>query len=293
MRSPAVSSDDFFYARGGHMRRRRRAGLVFGALAALGVAITILAAVNGPDASHKQSAAAVPPAPPPRWIDVLHPIRLFDLAAPELGKLPLSYEARRNRLGGGRQDTLTFGAVPGGETPYIRLRLYRLGLEGAPAVPLYVDLVRFAAEAGLSIDRSAADAVMPTRFGAFEVADVSLSNATGAAASCLGFSGQALAGKFRFLGLACGSRAAPMSRQALACLLDRLDLNEAGDDHALAAFFAASELRRNPACSGTILTPTATHASWLRRHDAPPPLRAKKPLRTAFQGIRPSFAIRY
>ncbi|MGB8276486.1 MAG: hypothetical protein WCF20_00895 [Methylovirgula sp.] len=117
---------------------------------------------------------------------------------------------------------------------------------------------------------------MATRFGAFEVVDIILAGKAIAPVPCLGFRGAALGAKFRILGFACGGQGRPMSRPALACLIDRLDLNEAGDDRDLAAFFAASELKRTPTCAGTELGPTATCASWLGRNDAPPPLRGKK-----------------
>ena len=53
---------------------------------------------------------------------------------------------------------------------------------------------------------------------------------------------------------------------------------EKRDDPALADFFAATELKRNPACAGAALGPTVNRASWLDRNDAPPPLQGKKPL---------------
>lgn len=253
--------------------RRRGLRLVCG--------IFILPAANAPDPTRQAAAMGMAPAaaPPPVWIDIVRPIPVFDLTAPELAKAAPLYEGRRNRLGGGRQDILTLGA-PNGPAPYMRLQLYRVGAEPAPNMPLYVDLARAAAQADLSIGRSLTPAEMATRFGAFEVVDIILAGKAIAPVPCLGFRGAALGAKFRILGFACGGRARlmsqPMSQPTLACLIDRLDLNEAGDDRDLAAFFAASELKRTPACAGTELGPTATHASWVDRNDAPPPLRGKK-----------------
>jgi hypothetical protein len=210
------------------------------------------------------------------WIDIIHPIQIFDLTAPELAKSPLTYAARRREPGGGRQDILTFGGL---DSPaYLRLQLYRVGSETVPSVPLYVDFTRAAAAADLSIVRSLPAAEMPTRFGPFEVSDVTLAQKSGTPAPCLGFRGVALDGAFQVLGFACGSKALALSRPALGCLIDRLDLAEAGVDQTLSSFFAASELRRNPACAGNALRPTVHRASWLERNDAPPQLQAKKPL---------------
>jgi hypothetical protein len=50
-----------------------------------------------------------------------------------------------------------------------------------------------------------------------------------------------------------------------------LDLNTAGEDRALAKFFADTELRRNPTCAGTRLTPATPHAAWLDEKEPPPP----------------------
>ncbi|HTJ01579.1 MAG TPA: hypothetical protein VL492_02215 [Methylovirgula sp.] len=213
---------------------------------------------------------------PSTWIDIIHPIQIFDLTAPELAKSPLIYTARRHEAGGGRQDILTFGGLD--SSAYLRLQLYRVGSETVPSVPLYVDLTRAAAAADLSIVRSLPPAEMPTRFGPFEVSDVTLAQKSGASVPCLGFRGVALDGGFRVLGFACGGKALTLSRPALGCLVDRLDLAEAGDDQTLSSFFAASELRRNPACAGNALRPTVHRASWLERNDAPPPLQGKKPL---------------
>lgn len=247
------------------------------------VAPSAASAVPPPPAAAGASLAAAPRASTPSsgassspWIDIVRPIRIFDLTAPELAKAPLVYAAERHATGGGRQDILTFGSL---DAPaYLRLQLYRVGTEAAPAMPLYVDFTRAAASANLAITRSLPPAEMPTRFGPFEVSDLTLAQKSGAAVPCLGFRGMALSGGFRVLGFACGGRTLALSRPALGCLIDRLDLAEAGDDQALAGFFAASELRRNPACAGSELRPSIHRASWLDRNDAPPPLQGKKPL---------------
>jgi hypothetical protein len=221
-----------------------------------------------------QNAAAAPP--PLAWIDIERPIELFGLNAPDLPRSTLVYEARRHRKGGGRQDILTFGKLNGDQAPFVRLMLYRVGSEQAPQAPLFVELARLAAGAGLSITRSLAPEDLATRFGDFETADIDLAAGAGAGTPCLGFRGAGLDRSFRISGVACGIPMKPLSRPALACLLDRLDLNSAASDGALADFFAATELRRDPICAGTGLAPMVSQTNWIDQADAPPPLRLRK-----------------
>ena len=256
-------------------RRRGSGGLILGAFLLSLLGLAILVALNMPEAAPKIAAVKPVAVPASPWIDIVRPIKLFDLTAPELAKAPLAYAARRH-ISGGRQDLLTFGSLDG--SAYMRLQLYRVGKEVAPAAPLYVDLARAAAQGDLSITRSLPPSQLATRFGTFEVADLSLAGKAVAPVPCLGFRGAALDGKFQILGFACGSKSLTLSRPTLGCLIDRLDLIEAGDDRELANFFAATELKRNPACAGGELRPTVHHASWLDRNDAPPPLQGKKPL---------------
>lgn len=217
---------------------------------------------------------AAPAAPFPAWIDIPHPMELFSLSAPGLSSSNLLYQARRHQTGGGRQDTLTFGTFTGGG-PFLRLTLYRVGAEPVPQEPFFLEIARIAATANLAVTRSLASTELATRFGLFEAADIDLAVGKGAPMPCLGFRGAGLGGGFRISGFACGTPERPLSRPALACLLDRLDLSSAGDDASLAEFFAATELRRDPMCAGTGLGPTPIRANWIDQEDAPP-LRLQK-----------------
>lgn len=256
------------------MPRRRRLPLGMIAVVELVLAAAIVWAAGGAPEAPAQTPAALP-EPPPDWVDIPRPIELFDLSAPDFTRLAKVYAARRHRTGGGRQDILTFGKLSGDE-PFFRLVLYRVGREAAPQAPLFVDLARSAATSGWSITRSLNPAELATRFGNFEVADLDLAAGTAAPTHCLGFRGAPLEGRFRFSGFACGTAGKPMSRPALTCLLDRLDLNSARNDNVLAAFFANTELRRDPTCAGTGLAPTPVHANWIDQDDAPPPLKLRK-----------------
>jgi hypothetical protein len=249
-------------------------GMMCAAVALLIVAILSLAAANAPQAGTGADKAAATATLPTDWIDIVRPIPVYDLSAPELAKSPLHYAARRDATGATRQDILTLGTPA--ESPYVRLVLTRLTGQSPANPPLSVDLAQGAADADFSIVRSRAPIAFPTRFGGFEESDVALAAKTGKTLSCLGFRGAALAGTFRISGFACGLGTEPMAQVELTCLIERLDLNEAGDDQALSGFFAASELRRDSDCAGNELRPTAAPASWLDRNDAPQPLAAKK-----------------
>ncbi len=104
---------------------------------------------------------------------------------------------------------------------------------------------------------------MPTRFGTFEIADVTLTDGSVARVPCSGFRLALAAPAFTISGLACGRPGEPVTRTTLACLVDRLDLASGGDDRAMIDFFAASERRRDAACAGARLAPDGMHAAWL------------------------------
>ncbi len=236
-----------------------------------GWGLALLAEADAPlPSAHVEQAAA----PAPAWIQINRPIELYALEAPEVAKLSKSFEARRHQTGGGRQDILTFG-VPKPDSTYVRIVLYRLGQEEAANAPFFVELARRAADGGLAITKSQAPAPLATRFGDAEVADVTLAAAEGSALPCLGFRLEAKSLPWRMSGFACGG-STPLPRPALQCMFDKVDLLSAGDDRALAKFFADTELRRNPACAGTRLTPTLAHASWLDEKDVPPPSKPSK-----------------
>jgi len=257
------------------LRKRKRGVSVSTAAIVAILFAAALVLISGRDPAPIPPETQVIAAPPPEWVDIAHPLALFDLSAPQLARLPESYTARRNQQGGGRQDSLTFGGLDGSD-PFFRLTLYRVGREAVPDVPLFVDLVRLGAAIDLAVTRSANPANLPTRFGPLETADIALAAGAGAPVPCLGFRGAGLDGTFRLSGFACGTKALPMSRPALACLLDRLELDGGGDDPALVRYFAESEMKRGQTCAGATLGPDPAKASWIDQDDAPPPLRLRK-----------------
>jgi hypothetical protein len=267
-------------------KRKRGVSIQTAAVTAILFAVGLVL-MSGRGPAPNPPATRVVAAPPPDWLDIDAPPALYALSTPQLARLPQSYAVRLNRLGGGRQDSLSFGR-PDGLAAFFQLTLYRVGRERVPDVPLFVDLVRQGASIDVAITRSANLANLPTRFGPLETADVDLAAGSAPPLACLGFRGAGLAGTFRLSGFACGTKASPISRPALACLLNRLELDGDGGDPALVSYFADSEMNRSPACAGAARDARRAsakrqadwqadrQADWISRNDAPPPLRLRK-----------------
>lgn len=238
------------------------------------VAIGIWLGYAAPRTAPKVEIANAEPAS--EWLDVLKPFQLFDVASPEFASAFGVYEAQHNLVGGGRRDVVTLGAVDQNE-PYLRAAFYRLGQEPAPQPSLFVEMARRASGVGLAVDRVSAPTLLPTRFGAFETADVIVANAAnpgeGKARTCVGFRFSTESPRFRISGFACGEKGRPADRSALSCLIDRFDLVAAGEDQELRAFFARAELGRRPECFASKM---AQNADWLAPQSSAPALRATK-----------------
>ena len=234
-------------------------------LACLGVAI--MPPGEAPVEARNVSAAVTPPVA--AWLDIIKPIQIFSLETADLAKSVTVYKAKRSLDGGGRQDTLAFGTLAGDEAA-LRLTLYRRGMEPYAPSPVFADIARLAAEAGLSVARSGLPDLMPSRFGPFQVAEVALSAGGTAARPCSAFRLVLDAPALTITGLACGAPATRLTRERLGCALERLDLTSGGDDKALVDFFAATELKRSAACAGMRLAPDMLHAAWLDDRSATP-----------------------
>ena len=279
--SDFASDDEDFSGDGLVPQSRRRASLrdvvvetfrLPRLLSASAVAMALVAgvlwlesAVDGAVATDR--AAALPKA---EWIDITRPIQLFTLAAPDVAKLAKTYEARRHSLGGGRRDRLMFG-TPDAGPPLVAMEIYRLGTEGAAPPGFFVAMAREAAMAGLSVARSGQPSPLPTRFGAFEAAELTLAGA-GGEMQCLGYTLDAQGSPLRIAGIACGAAGAGFDRVRLACLLERIDLVSAGDDLELQTTFVEAEKRRSLGCPGSEGLRGRDKTSWLDPNvTAPPP----------------------
>jgi hypothetical protein len=191
----------------------------------------------GPPGAPRAVPSSVLVAPPPLW----RPLPAAPAAYGLEGRAePIAIEAREH-MSGGREDTLTFGAF--GDSGYGRISLVQGFTE--PARSFFVDIVRRAAEAGLSVTRNAQSGPVPTKFGPMEVAAVTLAGTTEQA--CQAFRFADAQASFAFQGWVCGSDAEPVSEGHLACLVDRIALGTT-DNPAVKAIFAKAERQRLEGC---------------------------------------------
>ncbi len=203
----------------------------------------------------------------------------FDLTAPEFAKEKKSF-ATRQLEGGAREDNLTLGQFASGE-PYMRLDIRQPNGEKRAAPDFFLDLTRHAAQAGLSVAKIGQPAPLATRFGAFEVADIRLSQVSGQGApterACLAM--RLAGGKqpVEIAAFSCGAPAKPLDRSALGCILDRLDYVPNGENKTLDLFFLTAEQQRGKGCGGAAMSPTASKSNWLDAHSTMPALKNEAP----------------
>lgn len=213
---------------------------------------------------------------PEGWVGVVRPIALFGLETPELDRRS-GYEARRSADGSRREDMLTFGEFADGK-PFFALKLLvNRGGEADRASaslsqPFVIALVRDGAARGLSVGRSGMVTAIETKFGPVETADVGLTDGEHSRA-CIGFRHQDAAAHLSFTGWWCGGESRHADRAQLTCMLDRVDLLSAGDDHTLRALFAEFELNRRPGCSQPRLSASGRKSSWLDADAKAPALK--------------------
>jgi hypothetical protein len=212
------------------------------------------------------------PATEADWTAITRPIPIFNLEAPELGREAPAVEARRSQDGNQREDLLSFGAFAG-SAPHLSLRLKTGDGIAASVSSFTVALVHTAALRSLAVERGSAPALIETRFGALETADILLGDGV-ASRACLAFRTVGSNAPFAMSGWWCAG-AKPSDRKQLTCLIDRLDLANAGAEPELRAAFARSELQRQPGCATPRLSATGRKVSWLDANGTMPALRMK------------------
>jgi len=257
------------------------AGLIFACAAAM----LLLAQESGARAPAEQrslaqeapSAAEEVPAAQqkPAWLPVIRPIHLFTLEAPQLIKAAANYDAIRSTVGDGREDNLSFGSAARIDALFMRVSVYRAGSEALDPAPFFVDLTRRAASVGLSVAKTTPSQPMKTKFGEMETAEVKLST-NDVPRSCLAFRRAILGESLRIAGWYCAPVGGFAGRAGLACLIDRLALLSAGEDHALRDSFVAAERRRPAVCGKSPLLAASTAEATLAQELKPARLRGIK-----------------
>jgi len=186
------------------------------------------------DAGAVPKAVLIAPAPSWRPLPPSPPLYAVERSAE-----PVGVEARQH-VSGGREDTLVLGTLEG--PGYGRISLVHGFAE--PNRSFFIDLVRRAAEAGLSVSRNAQSRLVPTKFGPVEAAAVTLAGPV--ERNCQAFRFADPETVFGFQGWLCdGDEAVDETR--LACFIDRVILT--GDNPSLKAVFARAERNRLAACA--------------------------------------------
>ncbi len=250
-------------------------------------ALNLAATLAAPQHDVVQSLTAE--TTPQSWVEINHPIAVYDLSGTEFAKLPRVVRARRHQPDGAREDVLTFGALASSSKPYLRLSLLRTrhdavsvgyGPDTGSAGDFADDLARLAGSSDQSVTALHDTSTISTRLGAVTVGDLQLWD-DGLPTPCLGFLGfPGGSDGLRLAGFACGVTGKPIGRSILACAIDRIDLLSAGDDRRLRAIFVAAEREPNSSCAGErirsaggLMTAVGARNTWLDRDADLPPLR--------------------
>ena len=181
---------------GRDLRFLMRAGAMALMTAALTAAALAAAASLAADRGPSTQASATRDTTPP-WVEINHPIALYDLSGTDFSKLKRSYRARRRGADGLREDFMTFGALGDGK-PYLEVSLLRTADEevvtrrlqpaGRSGDDLADDLASLAGLTGATLGEVRGVGSIATRLGSMDVVTVTLRD-QGIAASCLGFEG--------------------------------------------------------------------------------------------------------
>ena len=148
----------------------------------------------------------------------------------------------RQRRDGARQDVLTWGEGLAAKS-HARLVVYRASAQDQPAGSFYLDITRMAALAGIAVTRSQLPQAIATRFGPVDVAELTLTQG-GQERVCAGLRLLVDEPDLRLTGFACLGDA-KSEPQAIACFIDRLELEAARADPTLAQFFAKAQMARS------------------------------------------------
>lgn len=249
----SVSGDDFSAYGSGPLRARP-----LGSLAACSIGLAAILVLAGslvflrggatPSAETEVAVDAPAPAALPMRGEAPAPAArkaAFELDVPELAaEKAISFEPPLQA--GGRQESMIFGAFESGRL-FLRLDILQPTGDKIGNSDFFLDMARHAAQAGLSVVRIAQPTPLTARAGAFEAADIRLSQrrADGAAGAmertCLAvrFINPKLS--MEIAGLACGAAAKPLDRRVMGCLLDRLYYLPGGPDDALRKAFVRTE----------------------------------------------------
>ena len=203
------------------------------------------------------------------WVPLNRPVPHFALGMGDIEGQPVRLSARRDQASGLREDIIEAGQFAGdGALLHLTIRRASPPRDGS----LFVVQSRHAADFNLSVARSAQPTALSSKFGQIEVADMMLAEGT-SQRPCLSFRHSPDDAPFSFQGWLCGTTARAADRQQLTCLIDRLNLINAGDARALRTAFSKAELNRPSVCTPPKLQAAGRKVTWLDNDQPAPKLR--------------------
>lgn len=178
----------------------------------------------------------------------------LDVEAPEFEREKKVVAVGEMKDGAPRVDSLTLGQFAMG-APFLRIDVHP-GLDPKTTNPdFFLDMTRHAQAVGLNVAKIGQRSTLSTRFGAFETADIRLTQAQGegietSERACLATRLVDANAPIEIAGIACGAAAKPIDRVALACILDKLNYAAGGgDNRSLDDFLLKAELARGKGCA--------------------------------------------
>ncbi|WP_363346066.1 hypothetical protein [Methylocystis echinoides] len=207
----------------------------------------------------------------------------LDIEAPEFAREKKMATVGDAKDGGPRIDRLTVGQFAMG-APFLRVDVHPELDPAATHTDFFLDMTRHARDAGLNVAKIGQRATLSTRFGAFEAADIRLSQPGGegveaAERACLAARLVDAKVPLEIAGVVCGSAAKPIDRVAFACILDGLNYSSGSDNKALNDFFLNAEIARGKGCNVSRDDMTASiprKAAVSRAKPAKPAAQARK-----------------
>ncbi|RTL89207.1 MAG: hypothetical protein EKK29_03810 [Hyphomicrobiales bacterium] len=180
-------------------------------------------------------------------------VAALDLEAPEFEREKKTVAVGDAKDGGPRIDRLTVGQFAMA-APFLRVDIHPELDQWATHTDFFLDMTRHARDAGLNVAKIGQRSTLQTRFGAFETADIRLSQPGGEGVEAS--ERACLAGRLvdanvplEIAGIACGAAVKPIDRVAFACILDGLNYSSGSDNKALNDFFLNAEIARGKGCA--------------------------------------------
>ncbi|MGJ0510479.1 MAG: hypothetical protein ACR652_25820 [Methylocystis sp.] len=176
----------------------------------------------------------------------------LDIEAPEFEREKKVASVAQNREGEERVDSVTAGQFALG-APFLRVDIHPELDPSATNPDFFLDMTRHARAVGLNVAKIGQRSTLSTRFGAFETADIRLSQPGGEGVdaserACLATRLLDPKVPLEIAAIACGSATRPIDRVSLACILDKVTYSAGSDNKALNDFFLNAEIARGKGC---------------------------------------------